>query len=304
MVSGKNSLSVFKLIFGLVRLPFLVLSPVCVSLGASVVVLSGNNINASLLVLCFVWALSAHISVNAFNEYSDFKSGLDLHTHFTPFSGGSKTLPNNPQKTEVGLIIGMVALLLTFLIGIYFVYSKGMGLLPICILGLTIIITYTDFITKSPFLCLIAPGTGLGLLLVMGTFYVLTGHYSWVAFIASLIPFFLVNDLLLLNQFPDVEADKKAGRKHLLIIKGKEFGAKIYCLFLICPFAVIIISYLLKIFPSKSFLGLIPLVLVIPAMTGVVKYRHNTPHLVPYMGINVIICVLTTLLLAIGLILK
>lgn len=290
-----------KLIFGPMRIPFLILAPVCVLLGVSTAVLSGSRINIYHLVLTFIGAVLAHTSVNALNEYSDFKSGLDFNTQPTLFSGGSKTLPNNPEKAYFGLIIGVGALLLTFLIGIYFIYVKGLGLLPIGILGFMVIITYTDFITKSPILCLIAPGIGFGPLMVMGTHYVLAGFYSWASFIASLVPFFLVSDLLLLNQFPDVEADKKAGRKHLLITNGKEASAKVYCLFLICPFVLIIISYFLKVFPLESFLGLIPLLLVIPTIIGVLRYSNDTSHLIPYMGMNVIINILTPLLLAIGL---
>ena len=39
---------------------------------------------------------------------------------------------------------------------------------------------------------------------------------------ASLVPFFLVNNLLLLNQFPDVAADRQAGRRHLLVQHGPQ----------------------------------------------------------------------------------
>ena len=52
----------------------------------------------------------AHTSVNALNEYQDFKSGLDLITVKTPFSGGTKSLPENPQKAHLALITGLVSL--------------------------------------------------------------------------------------------------------------------------------------------------------------------------------------------------
>ncbi len=40
-------------------------------------------------MLALLGAFLAHISVNTLNEYFDFKSGLDLETIKTPFSGGS-----------------------------------------------------------------------------------------------------------------------------------------------------------------------------------------------------------------------
>ena len=71
------------------RGPFLVLTPVCVLLGVGTVVANKAPVDWSLLFLCLLGALLAHISVNALNEYADFRSGLDLATLRTPFSGGS-----------------------------------------------------------------------------------------------------------------------------------------------------------------------------------------------------------------------
>ena len=117
-------------LFGPMRLPFLVLPPACVLLGAGTAVWSNREINVLYLLLAFVGALSAHISVNALNEYDDFKSGLDFVTHPTPFSGGSGTLPKNPEKAHFALVTGLVTLVITAIIGIYFLYIRGMWLLP------------------------------------------------------------------------------------------------------------------------------------------------------------------------------
>ena len=79
------------------RVPFLALTFVCVFLGASTVVANQANVNLTLLILALFGALLAHISVNTLNEYFDFKSGLDLETIKTQFSGGSGALPQNPD---------------------------------------------------------------------------------------------------------------------------------------------------------------------------------------------------------------
>jgi len=283
------------------RIPFLILSPVCVLLGVATAVRAGSQINVFHLILIFVGAILSHISVNALNEYSDFKSGLDFDTKPTPFSGGSKTLPANPEKAFVGLVIGVTAVILSGIIDVLFIYIKGFWFLPVVILKFILIITYTNYITKSSLFCLIAPGLGFGPLMVMGAHFVISGSYSWASFLASLVPFFLVNDLLLLNQFPDVEADKKVRRKHLLISGGKEISTKVYSVFLVCAFMPIIIGYYLGFFPLKCFLGLIPCLLVIPTIIGVHRHNNDTSRLIPYMGINVVINILTPLLFAIGL---
>jgi len=288
-------------IFGPMRLPFLVLTPACVLLGTATAAWSGNKINIFYLLLVLIGAVSTHISVNALNEYDDFKSGLDLITEPTPFSGGSKALPENPDKSNFGLITGLTTFVITILIGIYFIYIRGFWLLPLGGVGLVIVATYTRWITKAPFLCLIAPGLGFGPLMVMGTDFVLTGSYSGAAFFASMVPFFLVSDLLLLNQFPDVAADKSVGRKHLPIRIGIKASVKVYSLFLACAYIVIVLGYISGTFPVEAFLALLTIILAIPTVKGVVRHANDIPALIPYMGKNVIINIATPVLLAVGL---
>lgn len=293
-----------KVLFGTMRPPFLVLPPVCVALGAAVAVFSGVEMNFFYLILAFIGGIAAHISVNALNEYSDFKSGLDLNTQRTPFSGGSGTLPKSPEKANMALITGIATLVITILIGIYFLYVWGVWILPLGLLGVIVIITYTDWITRSPFLCLIAPGLGFGTLMVMGTAFVLTGSYSWTAFFASLVPFFLVSDLLLLNQFPDVDADKNVGRSHYPITIGRKKSAVIYTVFLAGAYLSVLVGFMLDILPALSLLALGTMILAIPTAIGVIKYADNIEKLIPHMAKNVSINILTPLLFAIGLILS
>ena len=290
-----------KQLLGPMRVAFLVLPPVCVLLGAGTAAWTNGPINAIHLVLVFIGALAAHISVNALNEYFDFKSGLDLQTMRTPFSGGSGTLPANPAMARTALNTGLIALAITSLIGLYFTFVRGWALLPLGLLGLVVIVAYTPWLTRYPLLCLIAPGLGFGPLMVMGTDFALTGSYSWTAFFASLVPFFLVSDLLLLNQFPDVEADRSAGRRHLLIVAGNKRSSVVYAAFLFLAYLSIAVGVGLGYLPVLGLLGLVPLVIAVPTAVGAIRYAEQTEKLMPYLGLNVLLNVITPLLLAIGL---
>ncbi len=282
------------------RFPFLVLTPACVALGAATAVFSGVELNWLYLVLAFIGAMAAHIAVNALNEYDDFKSGLDIKTQPTPFSGGSGSLPQNPEKAHYALIIGIATSIMAALIGLFFIHVRGAMILPLGVVGLITVVTYTKWLTKNPLLCLIAPGLGFGSLMVMGTDFVLSGSYSWVAFAASMVPFFLVSDLLLLNQFPDVEADSEVGRRHLPIIIGVKASVWVYGVLLACAYGAIVLFYAVGIFPLESLLGLIPIVIAIPTFIGVVKNYGSIPDLIPQMGKNVVLNILTPILLAVG----
>jgi 1,4-dihydroxy-2-naphthoate octaprenyltransferase len=285
---------------GTMRLPFLILTPACVLLGTAAAVWAGYIINWLYFSLALAGAVSAHVSVNALNEYFDFKSGLDLKTRRTPFSGGSGSLPANPEKSYVALATGITTFLLTAAIGIYFMTVWGWKIFPLGLFGLLIIGAYTTWITKQPIACLMAPGLGFGVLMVMGTYFVLTGHYSMTAFVASLVPFFLVSNLLLLNQFPDVDADSTIGRRHFPIIIGKSASARIYIVFLVCAYISVLFGYLSGLFPLTGLLALGSLFLAIPTMRGVLKYAESISELIPFLGKNVAIVIFTPVLLAVG----
>jgi 1,4-dihydroxy-2-naphthoate polyprenyltransferase len=288
-------------ILGPMRLPFLVLTPACVLLGVGTANAVVDHIDTLLLILVFIGAIASHISVNVFNEYFDYKSGLDSKTNRTPFSGGSGTLQANPSMTKTALNTAIITFLITFFIGIYFVIIRGWGILPLGILGLLLIFLYTQFVTKKPFLCLIAPGLGFGTFMVMGTNFVLSGEYSWASFIASFIPFFLVSDLLFLNQFPDVDADQSVGRRHYPILLKRKQSSEIYILFLFFNYLSITIGVVMNILPVWCLLGLLTIFLAVPASIGAYKYGEDIQKLIPNMVLNVIINILTPVLTAIGL---
>ena len=290
-----------KTVLGPMRLPFLILPPACVLLGVGTALWTQGEIRVIHAVIAFLGAVAAHISVNALNEYYDYKSGLDFRTRPTPFSGGSGTLPATPEAARTALITGLVTLGLTALVGVYFLAVWGLALLPLGLLGLVVIFTYTNWITRSPLLCLIAPGLGFGTFMVMGTDFVLSGGYSWSAFVASLVPFFLVSNLLLLNQFPDVEADRGVGRRHYPIVIGRKASSVIYGAFLLATYLSIVAGWALGVLPAWALLGLATLALAVPTAVSAYRYADNLERLAPYLGLNVILTVLTPLLVAIGL---
>lgn len=291
-----------KYILGPMRLPFLILTPACVALGFGTALWTQGYVAPFQVIMVLVGAISAHISVNAFNEYFDFKSGLDFHTQRTPFSGGSGTLPANPHMAKHALVIAIATFTVVVGIGFYFLIVRGPALLVIGTLGLFLLIFYTPWIAHHPYLCLVAPGLGFGPFMVIGTHVALTGSYSWTAFVASLIPFFLVSNLLLLNQFPDVEADRDVGRRHLPIVIGRRASSLLYVGFLVMAYLSLILGVYNQYLPQASLVGLATSILAVPASIGSYRYAENVKKLIPSLGINVAINILTPVLVSIGLI--
>jgi 1,4-dihydroxy-2-naphthoate octaprenyltransferase len=284
------------------RLPFLVLTPVCIFLGASTVVANNTDVSLFLLALALLGGLLAHISANALNEYFDFRSGLDLVTTRTQFSGGSGALPRNPEMAGAVFAVGSASLMTTLMIGSFFVWKYGAGIVPIGLVGLLLVVGYTNWINRHPFICLIAPGIGFGFLMVVGTQYVLEGEYALLSWLVAAVPFFLVNNLLLLNQYPDIKADASVGRNHFPIAYGVNRSNMGYALFAVAT-TVIIASYvLIGYLPVAGLIALLPMPLAFFSLYGAIKYGEDIGKFPQYLGANVAVAILTPLLLGVSII--
>jgi 1,4-dihydroxy-2-naphthoate octaprenyltransferase len=140
------------------RPQFIILSVACVLAGAGAAYWQAGSINPYYLLLALAGAMLAHASVNILNDYSDYVSGLDDMTPKTPFSGGSGLLPKKMISPRSALYYGIATLSLTVIIGMFLVYTRGWQLLLVCIPGVMVIVLYTDSSTRSPLICLLAPG--------------------------------------------------------------------------------------------------------------------------------------------------
>jgi len=287
-----------------IRAPFLLVALISVLVGTSVAVYEPHPhaINILYLALAFVGALLSHIAVNVFNEYFDYKSGVDFKTMKTPFSGGSGVLPAGLLNPRSVYILGAVCVAAIIAIGGYFIYAQGPLIIPVGVVGILTVYFYTTHITKSPLLCAIAPGLGFGPLMVLGTYFALTGTYSLAAGLASLVPAFLVSNLLLLNQFPDVEADASVSRRHYPITIGREKSSLIYTVFVLAAYLALIISVLVGVLPPLALLGVVTLPFGFLVVMGVRKYHDQIERLIPVMARNVLLTLFFPMLMAIGII--
>jgi len=185
-------------------------------------------------------------------------------------------------------------------IGIFFVITKGWLLLPLLLIAALCIFLYTPFILKTRWPEW-APGLGMGTLPVLGAYFVQTAAYTLPAIIASVPSFILVHNLLLLNEFPDVDADRKAGRKTTPITIGKAKASIIYSVLTIITYLWIIGIVVVE---QEPFLlvALLTIPFAIKAIRGVLK-SEDMSKLVPSMANNVQVVLLTQLLLGISYIL-
>ncbi|MCJ7514716.1 MAG: prenyltransferase, partial [Dehalococcoidia bacterium] len=249
----------------------------------------------------FIGLLLCHISVNVLNDYYDYKSGIDLKTRRTPFSGGSGFLPAASLNPKHVLRFGLVCFLLAVPIGIYFVLVSDWPLLPLLVIAAICILLYTPMLTKLGWPEW-APGVGLGVLPVLGTYFVQTGEYTLPAIVASIPSGILVHNLLLLNEFPDAEADKTAGRKTLPITMGGRGAGIVYTALTIILYLWIIAWVAAGIMPVFCLIALATIPFAVRAIRGALNSQDES-KLMPALANNVLVTLLTQLLLGIGYIL-
>jgi 1,4-dihydroxy-2-naphthoate octaprenyltransferase len=283
------------------RPQFLILSVILAFLGASMAWYDGS-FNWGIALIAGFGLVLTHVSVNTLNDYFDYRSGIDLKTRRTPFSGGSGMLPSSMLTPRQVLWLGLGSLIIAITIGLYFVFTSGWQLLPLLVVAGLCIVLYTPFILRT-----VAPewvaGLGLGTLPILGTYFVQTSAYTIPALITAIPSGILVYNLLFLNEFPDVEADKTAKRKTTPITTGFRKAAIIYTVLTVVMYLWIIGAVIARIMPVFTLIALFTLPFAIKAIQGAFK-PEDMNKLVPGMANNVMVVLITQFLMGAGYILS
>lgn len=283
---------------GIARAPFLLLPFTLVACGAAAGAYEGS-FNRLHTFLALLGLLALHAAVNSLNEFSDMRTGIDLATRRTPFSGGSGTLPAGKLTLTQTIVFSGCCCATGLAVGIWFISRIGWVLLPIIIAGAFFVLTYTEVLARFG-LGELAAGLGLGALPVAGTTLVQAGELGATGVSASLPAFLMTFNLLLLNEFPDEEADRGGGRRNLVILLGRRSAARVYAGAALGTPLVILVSTAMGIFPWLSLTATLPsLLLVGPLIWALKDPFAEVP--VSSLGLNVFWNLSTNLTLALTL---
>ncbi len=191
---------------GVARAPFLLLPVTLVAAGAAAAAYEGAfGWRPTLLAL--VGLVLLHAAVNALNEASDMTTGIDLRTTRTPFSGGSGTLPAGRLSVRATRIFAYTSALVGGLIGGWFALQLGPMFALLMAVGAACVLFYSEFFARAG-LGEVFAGLGLGALPVWGAAWVQGREPGPAALWAGVPAFLMTFNLLLLNEFPDEEADR------------------------------------------------------------------------------------------------
>ncbi len=186
-------------------------------------------------IVALLCSILIQIGTNFTNDLYDYLKGSDTIKRKGPRRVLATGLISvNEMRLAIILVFG-----LTFLLGLYLVYSSGLLILWVGILSIFAGIIYT----AGPF-PLAYNGLGdlfvfifFGIIGTMATYYLHTQEISILAFIVSIPVGALITNILIVNNYRDIEEDREANKKTLAVILGKTFSRWQYIF-------LIMISYL------------------------------------------------------------
>lgn len=232
-ITDAPSLSIsekFRKILIASRPNFLVLPVVLVLLGFSIALSNGDSWNWLAFGVTLMGAILAHAWVNIHNEVTDTQNMLDAKTPKTPFSGGTGTFVKTPGLLPLANKTLRVLLIILVVMLALFTWVYGVELFMLALFGGILMLSYSRWLVHKPWLCWASAGLAFGPLMVISSMWVASQSVTTESIILSLMVFFWVNNLLLLNQVPDYFADQTVARNNVVIQYGLKKALIFYAL--------------------------------------------------------------------------
>jgi 1,4-dihydroxy-2-naphthoate octaprenyltransferase len=274
-------MTTIKVWLRVVRIKFLLASIISVCLGLAINGWQNKTIDVGFALLTFVGIVALHASVDLLNDYWDYKRQIDTDTKRTKFSGGTGVLPEGLLRPSQVYKAGITMLIIGSTVGAFFIFERGMTIAIILGFAIVSIYFYSTRIVDS--------GLGevfvviKGSMIVLGTYFVQSSHITIEPILAGIISGVLSSTVLFVNSFPDFDADKRHGRKTLVIALGKEKAVIAVWVFPVITYGIIIISVILGIFPIISIITLATIPLAIKFGIALKRNYQQVERLVPVM---------------------
>lgn len=207
-----------------------------VFLGTAFAVEAGAFHAASALV-ALVAAVLIQVGTNYSNDYHDFVKGADTERRKGPV-----------RVTQAGLVrasdvrrAAFIAFALAFAAGVYLIVRGGWPVLLIGVLSILFGVLYTAGRYSLAYLGLadLFVFVFFGPVAVAGTYFVQALDVEPVVVLAGMGPGFLATAILLVNNVRDVEEDRAAGKKTLVVRWGRSAGVALYRACLVGAAAVV-----------------------------------------------------------------
>lgn len=187
-------------------------------------------------LLCVAFAVLAQIVSNLANEYFDFKAGTDKKGRVGPRRGVTEGdfSPATLKRAMVGTLVATCAVGLSMLA----VVDPGEGYANwLLLVGVGVMVAVMAFAySAGPYplsyhaLGEVAVMAFYGLVPVIFSYYVVAGDFHPYAVIAGIAIGLMGVNVLLVNNYRDVDDDREAGKRTSVVVAGRTLAAFAYLL--------------------------------------------------------------------------
>ncbi|MBF0737310.1 1,4-dihydroxy-2-naphthoate polyprenyltransferase [Staphylococcus arlettae] len=247
--------------------------PVLVGTATAKIFLLGSedHIKISLLLAMLLACLLIQAATNMFNEYYDFKKGLDDHTSV----GIGGAIVRNGMSPKLVMNLAIAFYIIAALLGIYLAVQSSFWILPIGLVCMAIGYLYTGGpmpISWTPFGELFS-GVFMGGIIILLAFFIQTGNLQtlvvWIS-VPIIITIGLIN---MANNIRDRVKDKESGRLTLPIVLGKANSIRFLALMYIVAYAFVV--YITFFIPGGSIFFLLALLSFPLPVKAVRRFKKN-----------------------------
>jgi 1,4-dihydroxy-2-naphthoate octaprenyltransferase len=301
-VEVKPKMSIGLRFFLATRLPFLTATLVPVALGIAAAA-TQHRFNLGLAALTLLGAVAVHLGLNVANDVFDATSGADdYNVNPTLFSGGSRVIQYGLVSLRQMIAISAVAYAAAIAIGLYLASVAGWGLLWLGLAGVLISFFYTAPPLRLVHHGLGEPATALGFgpIMVLGAYYVQTGHYALQPLVLSIPVALLVMLILYANEIPDRVADARAGKRTLVVRLSRKVVLQGYGVAAALAYLALVVGVVAGLLPWPTLAALLTIPLAVKTLRGL-EQNYDDPYvLMGSLQNNVVLHFSTGILLVAG----
>jgi 1,4-dihydroxy-2-naphthoate polyprenyltransferase len=284
-VSGERKLSKAKAWWQAFRYHFVPPSIFPAVLGGLVSWATHSGFAPFYFLLVLIAIVVNHLALNMTDDYFDYKHSVDKLEagQKNPYTGGSGTLSSGLLTPKSMLKAFTLCYIVTVVVGIFLTLTRGLPILAFGLFGVFCAVFYT-----APPISFSHHGLGelaqlfsFGTVIGLGAYYVQAQTLSLQAFLATLPLGIMLFSMITINEIPDVEEDRAAGKITLVARYGKRAGAKLYIASWICTYTVIVLSVALRFISPLTLFALFSLPLVCRSIKTLQANYENPKLMAP-----------------------
>ena len=252
-------------------------------------------------ILFLLACLLIQAATNLFNEYYDYKHGLDK-IDSEGISGSIVKGNLSPREVMVG---ALVLYALAFILGLILTFMTSLYVL---LVGLVCMLTgyfYTGGkypIAYSPFGEVVS-GFFMGTIIISLSFYFQTGYVNTDIIVVSLPLFIMIGAILLANNIRDLDNDKESGRRTYAILVGRNNAIKTMAISFIVVYLLNILFIIIKYASWWNLLVFVTIPLAIKIIKGFSANNHKTT-MAPFMVLTAKLTIFVGFIMSLANILK